>query len=83
MPRATIAWQHAFGNLTPTATFNFQSTGTGMQIAGTPLSRDMLVTEAGFDVRMSAREVLGFYYAATIANDSTEHAVRGKYEWRF
>jgi len=82
-PRTTIGWQHTYGNLTPAATLTFQSTGTGMTIAGTPLSRDMLLTETGFDIRMSAREVLGFYYSATIANDSTEHAVRGKYEWRF
>ena len=82
-PRTTIGWQHTYGNLTPAATLTFQSTGTGMTIAGTPLSRNMLLTETGFDVRMSAREMLGFYYSATIANDSTEHAVRGKYEWRF
>jgi outer membrane autotransporter protein len=83
IPRFSAAWQHAFGNLTPTATLTFQSTGTGMTIAGTPLARDMLLTETGFDVRIAPNRMLGLFYSATVAQDSVEHALRGKYEWRF
>lgn len=83
MPHATFGWQHAYGDLAPLATLSFQNTGTGMTIAGTPLARDMFLGEAGFNVQMSASRSLGLFYSATIAEDATEHAVRGKYQWRF
>jgi outer membrane autotransporter protein len=83
LPRAMIGWQHAYGDLAPIATLNFQNTGTGMSIAGTPLSRDMLLTEAGFDIRLSSTRMLGFFYSATVASDSNQQTVRGRYEWKF
>src|SRR5262249_31738049 len=32
IPRASVAWQHAFGDMTPTAALSFQSIGSGFNI---------------------------------------------------
>jgi hypothetical protein len=39
IPRASVAWQHAFGDVTPTAALSFQSIGAGFNILGVPTRR--------------------------------------------
>ena len=46
-PRASAAWQHAFGSVTPTEALAFQSTGAPFTIAGLPLARDTALVESG------------------------------------
>jgi uncharacterized protein with beta-barrel porin domain len=40
VPRASLAWQHAFGTATPTAALAFRSTGAAFGIWGVPIARD-------------------------------------------
>jgi hypothetical protein len=46
IPRVSVAWQHAFGDVTPTAALSFQSIGAGFNILGVPIARDAALVEA-------------------------------------
>src|SRR5215831_6528026 len=46
IPRVSVAWQHAFGDVTPTAALSFQSIGSGFNILGVPIARDAALVEA-------------------------------------
>ncbi len=83
MPRATLAWQHTVGALDPQTSFTFQNTGTGFSTRGVPLSRDMLLMEAGFDVRISPTQLFGISYFANAASDSSVQQIKGKLEFLF
>lgn len=83
IPRGMLAWQHAIGSLAPEATFAFQNTGTSFTVAGTPLARNTLLAETGFDVRVAPNTTFGFTYAATLAEDVQAHSIRGRFERRF
>jgi outer membrane autotransporter protein len=83
IPRATVAWQHAFGDLTPVAALAFQSTGVPFTVAGVPLARDAAVVDAGLDVKVTPRATLGIFYAGQLADNVQDHAVKGKFCWKF
>jgi len=53
MPRASLAWQHAFGTVTPSALLTFQSTGATFGILGVPIARDAALVEAGGDLQLA------------------------------
>jgi outer membrane autotransporter protein len=82
-PRASAAWQHAFGDLTPGAALTFQSTGIGFDIAGVPLARDAALVEGGFDLRINPNAMVGLSYTGQIAGSTNDHAVKGNLTWRF
>jgi fibronectin-binding autotransporter adhesin len=83
IPRALVAWQHAFGAVTPTAALAFQSTGAGFGIAGVPLARDAALIEAGGDLQLTAQARVGASYAGQLANSAHDHSVKGNFTWRF
>ena len=41
MPRASLAWQHAFNDITPDARLAFRAAAIPFVVAGTPLARDI------------------------------------------
>jgi outer membrane autotransporter protein len=83
IPRASVAWQHAFGDVTPTAALSFQSTGAGFNIFGVPIARDAALVEAGGDLQLSAQAKIGVSYAGQLANSAHDHSVKGNFTWRF
>jgi outer membrane autotransporter protein len=83
MPRASLAWQHAFGTLTPTAALSFQSTGAPFSISGVPIARDAALVEAGADLQLSAQTKIGAFYAGQLATTARDHSVKGNFTWRF
>jgi outer membrane autotransporter protein len=83
MPRATAAWQHAFGSVTPTEALTFQSTGAPFVVAGVPLARDAALVQAGFDLRITPRISVGLFYFGELASNVQDHAVQGNFTWRF
>jgi outer membrane autotransporter protein len=82
-PRASLAWQHAFGTVTPTATLMFQNTGTAFGIWGAPIARDAALVEAGGDLHLSAQTKVGIFYAGQLATSAHDHSVKGNFTWRF
>jgi outer membrane autotransporter protein len=83
IPRASVAWQHAFGDVTPTAALSFQSTGAGFNILGVPIARDAALVEAGGDLQLTAQAKIGVSYAGQLANSAHDHSVKGNFTWRF
>src|SRR5262249_20983712 len=82
IPRVSVAWQHAFGDVTPTAALSFQSIGSGVNILGVPIARDAGLVEAGGDLQLTA-QVIGVSYAGQLANSAHDHSVKGNFTWRF
>src|SRR5262249_22348331 len=83
VPRATLQWQYAFGDVTPGAALAFQGTGTAFSIAGIPIARNSALVEAGFDWRFSPQMKLGAFYQGELAAHAQTHAVKGAFTWDF
>jgi outer membrane autotransporter protein len=64
MPRASLAWQHAFATLTPTTTLTLRNTGAAFGIWGVPIARDAALIEAGGDLQLSAQTKVGIFRPA-------------------
>jgi outer membrane autotransporter protein len=82
-PRATLAWQHAFGPLTPAATLTFLSTAASFMVAGVPLAPDSALVDAGFDLRLFPHATIGVSYTGQVAEHAQDHALKGKLGWDF
>jgi outer membrane autotransporter protein len=78
VPRVTVAWEHAFNNVTPALGLSFQSLATPFAISGVPLARDGALVEAGSDLRINRQTTLGLYYNGYLSNRAQDHAVKGK-----
>jgi outer membrane autotransporter protein len=83
MPRASLAWQHAFGDVTPAAALALQATGAGFSVAGVPAARDAALIEAGLTLDLNAQARLGLGYAAELGRGLQDHGVKGYVSWKF
>jgi len=83
IPRASVAWQHAFNSVTPTAALAFQSTAAAFVVAGVPIARDAVLAEAGFDLAIGRSTTLGVSYVGQLARNVHDHAAKGKFSWKF
>jgi subtilase-type serine protease len=84
VPRASLAWQYAFGDLTPEASLAFaDASNLNFTVAGAPIAQNAALIDAGFDLRLSARARLGLSYYGQLSADAQQNAVRGNFSWRF
>src|SRR5215468_1767430 len=83
MPRTSLAWQHAFGTVTPSALLTFQSTGATFGIFGLPIARDAALVEAGGDLQLGPQTKVGVAYVGQLANNARDHSVKANFSWRF
>ena len=83
VPRATVAWQYAFGDVTPSAALAFQGTGTAFSVAGVPVARNSALVEGGFDWRFTPQAKLGVSYLGELAASAQTHAIKGAFTWDF
>jgi outer membrane autotransporter protein len=82
-PRGSLAWQHAFGDVTPAAALAFQSIGTGFTVAGAPIARDAALVSAGADLQVTPRAAVGIGYTGEIAANARDNSVKGFFSWKF
>ena len=82
-PRASVAWQYAFGELTPDLALAFASSGIPFGISGVPLARNSALIEAGLDFALGPDAILGISYAGQLAGDLQDNGVQGRLTWRF
>ncbi|MBR0868815.1 autotransporter-associated beta strand repeat-containing protein [Bradyrhizobium tropiciagri] len=82
-PRASVAWQYAFGDVTPTAAFTFQSLGTGFTVAGVPLARSTALVEGGLDLRVTSQATVGVAYVGQLGDRVQDHSVKANFSWKF
>ena len=83
VPRASVQWQYAFGDVTPTAGLAFQGTGAGFTVAGIPIARNTALVEGGVDWRFSPQAKLGASYQGELAAHAESHAFKGAFSWNF
>ena len=83
VPRGTLQWQHAFGDVTPTSALAFQGTGAAFSVAGIPIARNTALVEGGFDWRFAPQAKLGAFYQGELAAHAQTHAVKGAFTWDF
>ncbi|WP_193395269.1 autotransporter outer membrane beta-barrel domain-containing protein, partial [Bradyrhizobium pachyrhizi] len=82
-PRASVAWQHAFGDVIPTAALAFQSPGTGFTVAGVPLARNAALIEGGLGLRVTPQASIGIAYVGQLADRVQDHSVKASFSWKF
>ena len=82
-PHASLAWQHAFGDITPERSFAFASTNVAFGIAGAPIARNSALVEAGLDIVLPPGATLSLSYFGQLAEDVTDNGVQGRLNWRF
>lgn len=68
-----IGWQHVLGDVIPRSTHRF-SMGDPFTIAGTPLARNNLLVEGGFELSLSRRAAIGASYTGRFAHNGHDHA---------
>lgn len=84
VPRVSVAWQYAFGDLTPEASLAFaDASNLNFTVAGAPIAQNTALVDAGFDFRLSERARLGLSYFGQLSADAQQNAVRGDFSWRF
>ncbi len=82
-PHVSAAWQHAFGDVNPTAALAFESNGASFVTAGVPLARDAALVEAGIDLNLTRQLALQVSYFGQLASRIQDNSVMGNLRWRF
>ncbi|CUK03407.1 Extracellular serine protease precursor [Achromobacter xylosoxidans] len=82
MARGSLGWRHALGDIKPVATQAF-SAGDAFTVAGVAIARDSAVIEAGLDLQVTPRTVLGLAYQGQLAGAAQDHGVRANLAIRF
>ncbi len=81
--RASAAWQHAFGDVTPEAALAFAAAGSAFVVGGVPIAEDSALLEAGLDVALSPAAMLEVSYFGQLAAGAQDNAVEGRFKWAF
>jgi uncharacterized protein with beta-barrel porin domain len=81
--RALIGWRHAYGDVAPTVLMAFQGGTQAFSVAGVPIDRDAVVTEAGLDYAATPATTLGVAYSGQYGERATDNAIKGHIELRF
>jgi outer membrane autotransporter protein len=82
-PRASIAWQHALGDVNPDLALAFNANGIGFGISGVPIARDSALVDAGVDLAIAPDATIGVSYLGQLASDVEDHGIKGRFDWRF
>ncbi|WP_425104392.1 autotransporter domain-containing protein [Ancylobacter sp.] len=82
-PYATLGWQHAFGDVTPSSTMQFAGGLTPFTVSGVPVAEDALLLEAGLSYALSANAQIGATYAGQLAGDASQNAFTAQFSLKF
>jgi outer membrane autotransporter protein len=83
VPRGSLAWQHAFNDVTPEARLAFIAAPVPFVIAGVPIARDSVLGEVGLDLAIGRNATVGISYVGQLARNVQDHAAKGKFSWKF
>ena len=82
-PNLSVAWLHAFNNVTPEASLAFATTGIGFAVSGVPIAEDSALIGAGLDLALSEDMTAGVSYSGQFGDGVTDNAVKGRFTWLF
>jgi fibronectin-binding autotransporter adhesin len=80
--RGTVGWRHAFGD-TNTATLASFVGGAPFTVAGTPISTDALIAEAGLDMNIRPDMSLGVLWSGQFGDNANENRLKGQFTYRW
>lgn len=83
VPRASLAWLHAFGDVDPDQGMAFAAFGQSFIVSGVPLAQDSALIDAGLDVILAPGATTGIFYAGQLGDGVRDNAVSGRLDWRF
>ena len=78
----SIAWRHAYGDITPKTSFTFVNSDP-FDIAGVPIATDAALLEAGLATRLSGNVVLGVSYTGQFGDVTRSQGLRGTLHLKF
>lgn len=82
-PRLAAGWKHTYGDVSSSTRQAFVTGGTAFSVDGSSLDRDSLVLEAGLDMGISARHMLGVGYSGELGSNSRNHGLIGQWQMSF
>lgn len=82
-PYATLGWQHAFGDVTPSSTMQFAGGLTPFSVSGVPVAENALLVEAGLSYALSANAQIGATYAGQLSGDASQNAFTAQFSLKF
>ncbi|MCW5736004.1 MAG: autotransporter outer membrane beta-barrel domain-containing protein [Enhydrobacter sp.] len=82
-PRVSIAWQHAYGTVAPTATLSFASNGAAFTTTALPLARDSALIEAGATLRFNRQLAFEVSYLGQFGAGTQDTWLTGRFSLRF
>lgn len=82
-PHASVAWRHAYGDITPELGMSFASTGTAFTVSGAPIAEDSFLFGAGIDFAVGANVLLNVGYEGQFASEVNTNAIKGGFTYRF
>lgn len=82
-PRASAAWQHAFGDMKPDAVMAFEGAVSPFAVGGVPLARDAALVETGLDLRVTSQATIGISCTGQLADGVQDHSLKGNLLFRF
>ncbi|WP_195930343.1 autotransporter family protein [Hyphomicrobium album] len=83
VPRGSLTWLHAFGDVDPDQSLAFATFGQSFVVSGVPLAQDSALIDAGFDVILAPNATAGIVYTGQFADNVQDNAVTGRATWRF
>ncbi|MGX5776916.1 autotransporter-associated beta strand repeat-containing protein [Methylorubrum zatmanii] len=82
-PSLTLGWQHALGEVVPTASLLFSGAVTPFSIAGLPVERDMALVGAGLAYEVSDVARIQLNYTGQIGARASQNTFAAQYSLRF
>ncbi|WP_417770924.1 autotransporter domain-containing protein [Stappia sp.] len=77
MARGMVGWQHAFGDVSPTARMAFAG-GGAFDVTGTPVAGDVGLVEIGADALIGSRARAGLSYAGQFGSGLSQSTVKAR-----
>ncbi|WP_234052907.1 MULTISPECIES: autotransporter outer membrane beta-barrel domain-containing protein [unclassified Xanthobacter] len=82
-PSMTLGWQHAFGDIAPTAAMRFLSGTTPFEVEGVPIAQDALLLNAGLAYGVSDAATLAVTYSGQFATSASQNAFTAQFSLKF
>ena len=78
-PHGSLAWQHAFGDVTPGAALAFNINGIGFGIYGVPVAQDTALIEAGLGIAIAIAPdaTVRLSYQVQLSSDLQDNGLTG------
>ncbi len=80
--RGMVGWRHALGDVMPSSTHAFAG-GAPLTVHGVPLAKDVVVLEAGIDVRLRTDLRLNVAYSGQAGSGLVDHGLKVSLGWTF